>query len=739
MKKKDTDVIPGDVQFVKGVGPKRAKALAKEGIVNPPDLLRYFPRAYIDRNAMSSLLDLARRLKKNNLFENNDNEFNFQSEVTVIAEIADVEERRLGRNRKMLKFKLTDQSGGFAFIVFWRMTDFFKKKYKRGYTLSVSGKPELDKYGGIQFNHPEIEIIDPEDVELYKSGKILPKYRMTESMKKAGITIRLLRNIISNIIDAEIRKLDETLPPYLLEKLKLPDIQATYKNLHFPESAGLLDRSLKRMKFEEIFIYELYLALHKSRAEDTEKAPLINPKSESARKLYDSLPFSLTPDQKRVLNDIAGDFRSGRPMNRLLQGDVGSGKTIVALLAILQAIDSGNQAAFMAPTEILAEQHFNSIKKYLEDFDINIVQLVGGQKARMRREIQEKIESGEANIIVGTHAMFQSEVLYRKLGLVIIDEQHRFGVAQRAELKELGKKSFDGEDISPHILVMTATPIPRTLSMTVYGDLDVSFIKTMPKNRKPIITRVTFDSKLPEVYEFIRQHLKDGRQAYIVYPLVEKSEKMELKAATDHYEKLKDDIFPDFRCGLLHGQMFWYEKDDAMRSFLDREFDILVATTVIEVGIDVPNATIMLIENAERFGLSQLHQLRGRVGRGSEQSYCVLVTKDNFRYVKNKKNPDDPRAAVIRLNTMEQTTDGFKISEVDMKLRGPGDMLGTKQSGMPDFEFIDLVQDGDIITYSRRLAFDLIDDDPHLRKPENLMIRKTFLKKYSEDNFYDVA
>jgi ATP-dependent DNA helicase RecG len=429
-------------------------------------------------------------------------------------------------------------------------------------------------------------------------------------------------------------------------------------------------------------------------------------------------------------------------MNGLLQGDVGSGKTIVALLSIMIAIENGCQTVFLAPTEILAEQHFHVIKNYMEGFNINVVQLLGGQKKKIRNDILMDIQSGKANIVVGTHALFESEIEYNQLGLIIIDEQHRFGVAQRAKLKELAKKSFKGEEISPHILVMSATPIPRTLSMTVYGDLDVSIIREKPKNRKAIQTKIVFESQLDFVYEFIRKEIEKGRQAYIVYPLVEKSEKMELKAATEQYERISNEIFPNFKCGLLHGQMFWYEKEDAMKAFLNKEYDILVSTTVIEVGIDVANVTVMLIENSERFGLSQLHQLRGRIGRGSEQSYCFLATKDNYQYALKRFNDksEDRKAVFIRLKTMEKTDDGFKISEDDLKLRGPGDVLGTRQSGLPAFKFLDLVSDGDLISQARHEAEIILKNDPELNEKNNKILKDEFTKLYlADNNYFDIA
>ncbi len=732
------------LQYFKGIGPRRAEALAAEGLITPGDLLTNFPRAYINRNEVQSIKNQIAILRNNDSFDKDSSlsDFKFQSEITIVGKIITTQEHQFGKKRKMFKLKLGDGSGAEANIVFWQGVEYFKRRYQQGQTLVVSGKPDKFGYNFMDFSHPEIEIVDPEDIQLYSQGKILPKYKSSENLQKAGITMRLMRMIMETVVRQEIKYVGETMPGYIIEKNNFPNLRDAVQNLHFPRNEKILAASVRRMKFEEIFYFELFLAHRQRGVRLTERGPVMDKKSHSARKLFDALPFELTGDQKKVLREIAADIKSGSAMNRLLQGDVGSGKTIVAILAMLMAIDNGCQVALMAPTEILAEQHFHSLEKFLEDFDLNIVQLLGGQRVKARRMALEKISSGDADIIVGTHAMFQAEVEYNRLGLVVIDEQHRFGVQQRADMKELGSKSFPDENLFPHVLVMTATPIPRTLSMTVYGDLDVSIIKQLPKNRKPIKTRISYEKDIESVYSFIRSEIVKGRQAYIVYPLVEKSDKLELKAATDHYERLKEAVFPDLKIGLLHGQMFWYEKEDAMKAFLDKEYDILVATTVIEVGIDVPNASVMLIENAERFGLSQLHQLRGRVGRGHEQSYCILMTKDHFRYqVKNKaKKGDDRSASIIRLKTMEETTDGFKISEADMQLRGPGDVLGTRQSGLPEFKYLDLVNDGPLISEARKLAFEIVEDDPDLLKPENKILREEFRARFSgPNNYYDIA
>lgn len=733
--------INSELMYYKGVGPRRAEALAAEGLNNGRDLLLNFPRAYISRDASDDLRSLAEKIKETPLQSSSIAFLStaLQREVIVIAKITSKKEHNFGK-RKLLSLQVSDGSGASAKIQFWQRTEYFAKLYSTGMLLSISGKPELDNYG-LSFTHPEIDIIDEEEAHLYGSGAILPKYKLTEPMRKAGITMRLMRDITANAIAKELNYIQETLPDNLLEKYSLPNLKSAVNNLHFPKNNSMLEKSRYRIKFEEILLYLLIISIKKFDYKNNEQGYLINPKSKSARELYDALPFELTKDQKKVINEIAKDMNSGVPMNRLLQGDVGSGKTIVSVLTILMATDCGYQTALMAPTEILAEQHFHTLKKLLPTDKFHIVQLVGGQKTKLRRQVNEDISSGKANIIVGTHAMFQSDIAYNNLGLVIIDEQHRFGVAQRAELIKLAKESYTDKSKAPHILVMTATPIPRTLTMTLHGDLDVSIIKSMPKNRKPILTKVAFESNRDEVYEFIKSEIELGRQAFIVYPLVEKSEKLELKAATEHFEELKEGIFKEYKCGLLHGQMFWYEKEEAMSAFLNKEYDILVSTTVIEVGIDIPNSSVMLIENAERFGLSQLHQLRGRVGRGTEQSFCILMTKDNFKFLLGKKTDleKERTAAIVRLKTMEETTDGFVISEVDMKLRGPGDIIGTKQSGLPEFKYADLVQDVEIIQTAKQEAEEIVSKDPHLKKLENKLLRNSLLAVYSETNFLEIA
>lgn len=734
------------IQFLKGVGPKRAEALAAERISNARDLLHYFPTSYIDRKNTFSIRELQRRMQLPDMFQRDEDGESIEAlrrEITLVGNFIAFKELKFGKSgRSMLVATFSDGSGANANVVFFNMVKYFVKALQLNVLYAVSGKPDLDKYGKVSFTHPDIEKIDEEDVELYRQGAILPKYTITQGLKNAGISLRMMRQFVEATLEKEIPQVEEVLPQVLLQHYSLPHKQEAMLQLHFPQSASQLLEAKKRMKFEELFFFELMLALRKQKVKIKELAPKCTPTSPTARELLSTLNFELTGAQKRVLREIVADMSLEEPMNRLLQGDVGSGKTIVSVLSMLLATDNGFQTVLLAPTEILAEQHFKNVQRLVEGTSLNVVQLVGGQKKKARNDVLDSIANGSANIIVGTHAVFESSVEYNKLGLVVVDEQHRFGVMQRAKLKALGSKSFKEQNYAPHVLVMSATPIPRTLSMTVYGDLDVSVIDELPKNRKPIKTKVVFESTLKECYRFIESEIQQGRQAYIVYPLVEESEKLELKAATLAIEELQHEVFPNLKVGLLHGQMLWYEKEEAMKAFLNKEYDILVATTVVEVGVDVPNASVMLVQNAERFGLAQLHQLRGRVGRGADQSYCFLATKDHFAFHMRKKEAEQQEklTAIIRLRTMEETTDGFKIAEVDMRLRGPGDVLGTRQSGLPNFVFTDLVNDEEIIQKAKHAAFSLIKNDPHLRKPEHQSTRKEFVSQYSESGgFFDVA
>lgn len=732
------------LQYLKGVGPRRAEVLASEGLVSYLDVAMYVPRAYIDRKSVGNIAQLRDALRGGGSENVPDTSAHLamQQQVSIVATVRHVVKKTVGKGRTMLQVDLVDDSLAVLQLIYWNQIPYYAKLLQEGLTFVVHGVPQFDpRWNTLSMHHPELELVDAEDIEQFGAGAILPRYRLTQGMANAGITMNVMRSIVDQCLERALPTLADPLPGEIVQQRALMQRAEALKTLHHPLELQQVQHAQRRMKYEELFLFELLLAARRRSRKRPERGVPMKAQSSRARALIERLPFELTSAQKRVIREIVSDMTSGTPMNRLLQGDVGSGKTVVALLCMLNAVDNGFQALIMAPTEILAEQHLHGIERMLgSDHGLSIVQLVGSQRKKARTEVLGKIASGTANIIVGTHALFEADVVYHKLGLIVIDEQHRFGVAQRAELKRLGQNSHGEVQRTPHILVMSATPIPRTLSMTLYGDLDSSVIDQLPAQRKPIKTHVVFESKLQEVYGFIRSEIASGRQAYVVYPLVERSEKIDAKSAVEHYEYLCDNVFVDLKVGLLHGQMAWHEKEEVMKAFLARNYDILVSTTVIEVGIDVPNASVMLIENSERFGLSQLHQLRGRVGRGAEQSYCFLATKDHFRYQMNRSiDADDMAKAPIRLKTMEETTDGFRIAEVDLRLRGPGDIMGTRQSGVPEFAFADLVTDGELIAQTRGDAFAILDQDPQLRKPEHQELRQQLIAMFDETTLSSVA
>lgn len=734
-----------ELQFLKGIGPKKALALKSEGISTYYELLCYFPKSYIVRNNSTNIATLAYQLKQESKFSFQELDLykiNLHSHNQVIGKIINKKIIEIPPKRKILKLVLSDNSNVDCEVIFFNRVHFFDKLYTPGQLLFVSGIASTDKYSPVKFIHPEIEIIEEDEVERYQKDGIVPKYKISETFIKNSINQNTIRSAIISIFENKLVYINENLPKYVLDKYNLLPINETFRELHFPHSLENLEKAKYRMKFEEILIFELALLSLRKTQKTIERGIIIPKNTDRVVKLYKSLPFKLTEDQISAIKNIFAEFQSGKPMNMLLQGDVGSGKTLVAIFTMLAAIDSGYQVALMAPTELLAEQHQKTMNIFLSGFGVRTELLVSSLNTRRRREVYESISSGEANIICGTHSLFQSTVQFNKLAYIIIDEQHKFGVNQRAELMKIAKASHLEDSIYPHVLVMSATPIPRTLSMTLYGDLDVTIIRQKPANRKPIKTKVVFDQNRQQINDFVKKELSAGRQCYYVFPLVEKSEKLELKAATEFMEHLQKDVFPEFKIGLLHGQMLGYEKDDAMTAFLNKQYDILVSTVIIEVGIDVPNATIMIIENAERFGLAQLHQLRGRVGRSDLQSYCFLFTKTEYQYHigKSKIDISDHKAAIVRLKAMESTNDGFEIAEIDLQLRGPGDVMGMRQSGFPEFKFIDLVKDGDIISHVRRLAEDILADDPHLNSTENSVLKKA-LQQYTKNrnNYYRIG
>ena len=688
-----------EITYLKKVGPVRAELLQKElGISTFGDLLTFFPRKYVDRSQVSKISQLNGE----------------ESYVTLIGKFTQINkvEGKKGRGRLTATFY---DGSGFLEINWFQGVRWLAKSLKVNEELALFGKPT--RYGAkLSISHPEIDYLKQEDGGFLNQG-IVPYYSSTEKLTRMGLDSRGLRTLVYILLEEGRTKVEENLPQALEAELTLITRSQALLNIHFPKDYQHLQQASRRLKFEELFFFQLLLARKRS----SQKRKFAGPPFETIGPFFNRfyqefLPFELTGAQKRVLKEIRKDVSQEVQMNRLVQGDVGSGKTMVAFMTMLMAIDNGYQAALMAPTAILAEQHAHKIGKYGEELGLKVGLLVGGQRKALRREILEAAASGEFDIVIGTHALIEDTVVFHKLGLVVVDEQHKFGVMQRAKLWTKG-------EIPPHTLVMSATPIPRTLAMTLYGDLDVSLIDELPPGRKPIKTFVRGESKRLEVLGFIKHQLDKGQQAYVIYPLVEESEKLDLLAATEGYEKMEK-YFAPYRVGIVHGRMHADDKELEMQRFVKNETQVLVSTTVIEVGVDVPNSTVMLIENAERFGLSQLHQLRGRVGRGAEQAYCLLMA--GYKVSKEGK---------ARLKAMTDTTNGFKIAEIDLELRGPGDFLGTRQSGIPEFQLASLVEDQDLLTLAREHAFALHQKDPALEHPENQRLRsyyKIYGRRYAQ-------
>ncbi|MGD8777976.1 MAG: ATP-dependent DNA helicase RecG [Ignavibacteria bacterium] len=713
------------VQYIKSVGPKRAESFAEIGINVVNDLLFYFPSKYLDRSTIVNTLNLVKYVSNG-----------YDGEVTIIGEVVDNEHIRYGK-KQMLKVSFKDKTGRFE-CVWFQGIRFFKDRFKAGQTYALSGKPVITRYGHIQIAHPDFDrLSDKESDDFFNTGKIIPFYRVHKELKNQNIGDFSLRKIINNVVTTYYKLLSETLPAYLLNKYNYPDISTSVLNMHYPSNKDVFANSQNRFKYEELFYFELLIALRRNKIKKIENGIAFNVNNNFIEKFLSSLPFQLTNAQLKVIDDLKKDMYDSSPMNRLIQGDVGSGKTIVCLVAMLVAINNGYQAALMVPTEILANQHFLTIGKFLSRLNIKISLLIGSSKSKKKKELIDSIKNNEVDLIIGTHALIQDNIEFNKLGLVVIDEQHRFGVSQR--LKLINKS------ITPDTIVTTATPIPRTLSMTVYGDLDVSIIDELPKNRKPIKTYLRNDESLPKIYKYIVDESKKGNQSFIIYPLVEDSEKLNLKSAETYYNDLKESYFKNINVGMVHGKMKWEEKDKIMLDFANQKYDVLISTTVIEVGIDIPNANIILINDANRFGLSQLHQLRGRVGRGKKQAYCILVSdlsnnksikniKESFQYLSSQEI--EKNKAIIRLNSMAEHTSGFELSEIDLKLRGPGDIFGTKQIGFPEFKHADLVNDYEILLNAKTDAFNIIKDDPLLSKQINSIIRDKVLKEYKHKLIY---
>ena len=679
-----SSILEQDIQVLPSVGPKTKEILSKElGIRSYGDLLEYYPYKYVDRSKIFHISELT-----------SDMPF-----VQLKGKILSYEEVDIGKRNKMLVAHFSD-GYGVVDLVWFRSAQYIIKNYKVGTEYIVFGKPSAYN-SRFQFAHPDID--DASKLQISEMG-MQPFYGLTENMKKRGYTSRSIERITRNLVSI-LPPLPETLPDFIVNRLHLVSRDAALRMIHYPHSHQEMQKAQVRLKFEELFYVQLNILRYASDQRRKYRGYIFNRIGDIFNGFYaHHLPFELTGAQKRVMHEIRADMCSGRQMNRLLQGDVGSGKTLVALMTMLIALDNGYQACLMAPTEILAEQHLQTIRDFLQGMDIRVELLTGIVKGKKRKEILDGLATGDIQILIGTHAVIEDPVAFHRLGVAVIDEQHRFGVAQRAKL-------WAKSENPPHVLVMTATPIPRTLAMTIYGDLDVSVIDELPPGRKPIQTLHKFDNQLTSLYQSIRRQINLGRQVYIVFPLIKENEKIDLKNLEEGYETLKQ-AFPEFRLSKIHGRMKSAEKEAEMEQFVKGKTQILVATTVIEVGVNVPNASVMVILDAQRFGLSQLHQLRGRVGRGCDQSYCILVT--------SYKLSEETRK---RIDIMCDTNDGFRIAEADLKLRGPGDLEGTQQSGMAfDLKIANIARDGQLVQLARTEAQAIIDADPQCELPQNSLL-----------------
>ena len=687
------NLLDTPIEYLKGVGPQRGELLRKEmNIHKYVDLINLYPNRYIDRT---------RYFKINQLINSN-------SEVQIVGKVVHVKTIDQGKGKSRLVATFLDDTGQME-LVWFQGQKWVKESLKLNTVYVIFGK--VTQFGSV-FNmaHPEMELLEEHKTTLRSAMQ--PVYPSTEKLNNKGITNKVINKMMMQLFSETHQLFSETLSDSIIEELKLIPKKEALLNIHFPKSQELLAKAQFRLKFEELFFIQLQLITKNLIRKHKIKGFPFEIIGENFNNFYNNhLPFELTNAQKRVLKEIRNDLGSHAQMNRLLQGDVGSGKTIVALMCMLIAKDNGFQSCLMAPTEILANQHFNGITELAKDLNINIRILTGSTKIAQRRIIHEELENGTLDIIIGTHALLEDKVQFKNLGLAVIDEQHRFGVEQRSKL---WRKS----EIPPHVLVMTATPIPRTLAMSLYGDLDISVIDELPPGRKPIQTVHRFDSKRLVVWKFIKDEIAKGRQIYIVYPLIQESEKMDYKDLMDGYESISRDFpLPQYSISILHGKMKPADKDEEMKRFAEGKTNIMVATTVIEVGVNVPNASVMVIESAERFGLSQLHQLRGRVGRGAEQSYCILMT--DYKLSEDSKT---------RMETMVRTNDGFEIAEVDLKLRGPGDIMGKQQSGVLNLQIADLVKDRDILQVARHIAVKLLKEDPGMDLPQHEKLKAVFME-----------
>ncbi len=675
------------ISVVIGVGPQRVKVLNGLGVEKIKDMLYYFPRRYLDRTTLTPIKDLKKGDK-----------------VTLIAKVETLGERRI---RRGIMFQIIASDGtGLLTLNWFNGVRYVKNLFKVGDNLAISGKVEW--YNGFSITHPEIEKLR-DDEDPLKTGKVVPIYPLTQELRSVGLDQRGIRKILWMIV-SELNPISEIMPEAIIKDNDLIFLDKALRDIHFSKNLSELRSATKRLKFDEHFFLQLLLGLRKQMAFSYQTKRLIDI-GPYFRPISEALDFELTNAQKKVIQDVHLDMKNNHPMNRLIQGDVGCGKTIVAVLISLIAVGNNVQVAIMAPTEILARQHFQSFKEQLNKVNIPCALLLGKMKKKDRNPIISGLKNGNIPIVIGTHALIQKDVVFRNLGLVIIDEQHRFGVNQRSSL--LGKGD------NPHSMAMTATPIPRTLAITYHGDMDISVIDELPSMRIPVTTKVINPERLNNVYKFIRDEVQKGRQCIVVYPLVEESEKSDLAAAVEAHDELSRIQFSNLSVGLVHGRMMVEEKDEVIKKFEKNEINILVSTTVVEVGIDIPNATVMLVEHAERFGLTQLHQLRGRVGRGANKSYCILVRRG---FTETSKN---------RLSIMENTNDGFVIADEDLKLRGPGEFFGLRQSGFFQFKIADMVQDGSLLRQARSSAFNLIDNDQSLELEVNKRLKEWFITDYA--------
>ena len=695
----NANILQTPIDYLKGVGPNRADLLRKElGIHTYQDLVNFFPNRYLDKTRFYKINELQRN----------------SAEVQVVGKITHIRSVEQKRGKRLVADFIDDT--GKMELVWFRGQKWIRENLKINTPYVIFGKTNWFN-GLFSMPHPEMELVEEYKKQLRTAMQ--PIYPSTEKLAKSGITNRVINKLMQQLFIETKGKFYDTLSEEITSELKLiPKAEAVF-NIHFPQSQELLAKAQFRLKFEELFYIQLQLLIKNMLQKQKIKGFVFEEIGQNFSEFYSNhLPFELTGAQKRVIKEIRADLGSGAQMNRLLQGDVGSGKTIVALMSMFIALDNGFQACLMAPTEILAIQHYNGLVELCKDLDTSIYLLTGSSKTKARREIHEKLENGEIDILIGTHALLEDKVKFKNLGLAVIDEQHRFGVAQRARL-------WRKNQMPPHILVMTATPIPRTLAMSLYGDLDISVIDELPPGRKPIKTVHRYDSNRLKVFAFIKDEIKKGRQVYVVYPLIQESEKMDYKDLMDGYESIARE-FPNEQISIVHGQMKSDAKDYEMDRFVRGETQIMVATTVIEVGVNVPNASVMIIESAERFGLSQLHQLRGRVGRGAEQSFCILMT--------GHKLSNDSKT---RLETMTATNDGFEIAEVDLKLRGPGDIMGTQQSGVLNLKIADIVKDNEILKLARHHAMRILKEDPSLSLEKNKVLRFTYAQLAKHKNIWN--